>query len=409
VSSTPEDLARSGLYAVLVKERLSISQAKQMPPYMICTEQTLLQMAQTRPTTKVNLAKVVGFNTAKISNYGDKFMAAIIKYCVEEGLGTDKFLTEVEENDKLSELGLSMTVMNSYRMHKEGRTVEEVAQERGIAATTIMGHLGTCLEAGADVDLVKLGVTQEIVGAVASCLWEPPISSDVSRLGPVKEELVLRDREDIDWGKLKLALSRIKMEHGLTEEGTLKWDKKDYLAYVGKEDKPEMARYIPTKFTGDKFQPSQLLSYQSKTWQVEDKGKSSQDTAKMNRLAGDKAENNRLARDKAVQDELDEYEALQDELNLESAQKENKMKILPLINQENVPVKNTGDFKSKLAQFRASADASIPSVKQSSSSRAVADVAPAVKRKKELPAWMNSAEGKTEMAKKRMKTNSLFQ
>ena len=59
--STPGDQARTKLYSVLVKVRLGISQTTKLPPYMICTEQTLLQMAQTRPTTKENLSKVIGF------------------------------------------------------------------------------------------------------------------------------------------------------------------------------------------------------------------------------------------------------------------------------------------------------------------------------------------------------------
>ena len=43
----------------------------------------------------------------------------------------------------------------------------------------------------------------------------------VSRLGPVKEELAKSGREDIDWGKLSLAIARLKAEHKVTEEGIL--------------------------------------------------------------------------------------------------------------------------------------------------------------------------------------------
>ena len=49
----------------------------------------MLQMTLTRPTTKVNMAKVVGFNTTKISSFGDQLMAAIVKFCVEENSETD--------------------------------------------------------------------------------------------------------------------------------------------------------------------------------------------------------------------------------------------------------------------------------------------------------------------------------
>ena len=42
---TAGDQARSGLYSIMVKERLAINTSTKLPPYMICTQQTLLQMA----------------------------------------------------------------------------------------------------------------------------------------------------------------------------------------------------------------------------------------------------------------------------------------------------------------------------------------------------------------------------
>ena len=70
----------------------------------------MLQITQTRPTTKVNMAKVVGFNTAKISSYGYQLMAAIVKFCVEENIETHWFpRAEVE-----SELKVTVTVQTSF-------------------------------------------------------------------------------------------------------------------------------------------------------------------------------------------------------------------------------------------------------------------------------------------------------
>ena len=42
---TAGDQARSGLYSIMVEERLAINTSTKPPPYMICTQQTLLQMA----------------------------------------------------------------------------------------------------------------------------------------------------------------------------------------------------------------------------------------------------------------------------------------------------------------------------------------------------------------------------
>ena len=70
-------------------------------------------MAMTSPTTKVCMAKVVGFNTAKIFSYGDQFMAAIVKLCVEENMETDSFPRAEVVEDEVSELKVTVTVQTS--------------------------------------------------------------------------------------------------------------------------------------------------------------------------------------------------------------------------------------------------------------------------------------------------------
>jgi len=382
--STPADQARSGLYSMLVKERLAISQSSNLPPYMICTEQTLLQMAQTRPTTMVNMAKVVGFNTAKITSYGDQFIKVIVKFCVEEHIETDQFPRAEEVETEVDGLGVTATVQNSYRMYKEGKTVEQIAQERGMLSSTVMTHLSTCLEKGGNIHLEGLGVTHEMVAAVARAVWEAPISSDVSRLGPVKEELAKSGREDIDWGKLRLAIGRLKAEHKVTEEGILRWNKEEFLGYGQVEFQPAEERYIPKKFTGDQFGPSKILSSKGQSFQQE-----------QNKVGEEK-----MIREKEMKRARDDSEAIQDEIRFEADQKENKMK-------ESKTRKD--EIKSKLSKFKfddsssSSSTAKVAEVKP----QAVTAPSPAVKRK-ELPAWMMSAEAKTEMARKKMKTNSLF-
>ena len=59
---TPEDTLRTKLYSLLVAERSRLAALHSIPPYMVITEQALLQLAETRPTSRVNLKRVQGFN-----------------------------------------------------------------------------------------------------------------------------------------------------------------------------------------------------------------------------------------------------------------------------------------------------------------------------------------------------------
>ena len=362
--STPDDEARSGLYTVLVKERLEISHSLKLPPYMICTEQTLLQMAQTKPTTKVNLSKIAGFNEAKIISYGERFIAVIVKFCVEEDLPTDQFVNEEVGDD---EFDAPETVRLSYKLHKEGKSVAQISQERGVAENTVLIHLGKSLEAGANINLESLGVTPEIVAAVAKVVWEPPINSDINRLGPVKDELNRCDREDIDWSHLRLSVARLKAEHGVSQEGILKWRQADYDGYAASCSKPTEARYIPQKFTGDKLGPSRILSSQSQYQSYESKPKETSPLESTRRFISEQKVDDESWRGKSL---------VKDVVNRDTEIKENQ-----------------------------SINSSIVREVQTMSK---SEILPSTKRKKELPAWMMSAEAKREMAVKKMKSNSLF-
>ena len=98
--STPADQARSGLYSVLVEETLANSQSSN--------------------------------DTAKITYYGDQFMKVIDRFWVEENIEIDLFPPRAEVVDEASVL--DVTVQYSYMKYKEGKTVEQLAQERGFVS-----------------------------------------------------------------------------------------------------------------------------------------------------------------------------------------------------------------------------------------------------------------------------------
>merc|ERR1719300_1701224 len=217
---SPDDKTRTGLYNVLVKLRLQLSQTRNVAPYMIVTEQTLLQLAQMRPTNAENLAKIVGFNTTKVKSFGSDFIDAIAKYSAAENIETDKF--DVDDGG----LPVNETTLTTYKMFQTGKTPAEIGAARGLAASTIVGHLATCLEKGGQVDITCQGleVSSRMIADVAELIHKSLIKSDVSKLGPIKEELMKQDREDVDWPKLRLIVAKLKCDVGVTDDGILKWN-----------------------------------------------------------------------------------------------------------------------------------------------------------------------------------------
>jgi len=101
--------------------------------------------------------------------------------------------------------------------------MEAVAAARGLKTSTIGSHLSLAIEAGIDIDIAALGVTPDIMSTVVRVIHDTTIKSDVSRLSPIKHELELLNLNHVTWDLLKLVISRLKVEHGVTPEGTLEW------------------------------------------------------------------------------------------------------------------------------------------------------------------------------------------
>ena len=157
---------------------------------MVVTEQTLLQMAQMRPTISANLAKIVGLNTAKINMFGQDLISIVVKFCQMENLETDRFPSESADV-----LDVSPTVRQTYSLFQAGQTPENIALTRGLAASTVVGHLAAVLEKGGQVDIEKFGVTEEMMATVAEVILSPQLNSDVSKLGPVKVSVLCCHRQ----------------------------------------------------------------------------------------------------------------------------------------------------------------------------------------------------------------------
>ncbi|MGI9405679.1 MAG: DNA helicase RecQ, partial [Hyphomicrobiaceae bacterium] len=69
-----DDLA---LYEALRDLRLKLSKSQRVPPYVICHDKSLKEMAEQRPGTAGELHGISGLGDAKIKRYGEKFLETI--------------------------------------------------------------------------------------------------------------------------------------------------------------------------------------------------------------------------------------------------------------------------------------------------------------------------------------------
>jgi ATP-dependent DNA helicase RecQ len=133
------------LFEELRKLRKSIAEARNVPPYIICSDAVLKSMTQLRPSSVESFANVPGIGAHKKAEFGTMFVDSIVTWCVQNQVPTDaKAPTAAPPPPPRSR------PQGSYQaetLFAQGMTVNEVAEKMGRAASTVNTYLSDYLTA----------------------------------------------------------------------------------------------------------------------------------------------------------------------------------------------------------------------------------------------------------------------
>jgi ATP-dependent DNA helicase RecQ len=173
------------LLAALREKRQEIAIGENLPAYIILSDATLLEVATYLPQKMDELRLISGFGDVKLAKYGREFLSIVYSYSLAKGLTSRISQKTVKRERKAKPKAgkLSDTYTHTYTLYKEGKSVNEIAQERGLSPTTVEGHLSRFIQAGElDVyDFVNEGKIPAIKHAVEN--------HGSATLAPLKEAL----------------------------------------------------------------------------------------------------------------------------------------------------------------------------------------------------------------------------
>lgn len=169
--------------------------------YQVISRQAMFEIAEQLPLSRKELLEIKGIGQRKIKKYGDELLGMIKEYIeekeIEKTVDDAPLLIKKKEKKPDSKL-LSFTLFN------QGKTIAEIAQERGLAVSTIEGHLSYFVGTG-EIPVEKL-LPAEKLSKILSYFSE----TDDMSLGPAKTVL----RDDISWGELRFAVKHMEWEKG---------------------------------------------------------------------------------------------------------------------------------------------------------------------------------------------------
>ncbi|MBW6441007.1 DNA helicase RecQ [Patescibacteria group bacterium] len=177
----------SDLFEILRVLRKEIAVAEGMPPYIIFNDLSLRAMATRLPRDRSDFLNINGVGENKLEKYSEKFLEKIDAYCKEHKIEASKeHSTEpmhIHKNRQSVNTKTS-TFQETIQLCKQNLSIEEIAQTRKLAPSTIASQIEKLINSGEDISIDSFVANdkQEQIRKVLSLLGD-------GLLKPIKEEL----------------------------------------------------------------------------------------------------------------------------------------------------------------------------------------------------------------------------
>ncbi|BAO54640.1 DNA helicase RecQ [Nonlabens marinus] len=155
------------LYDALKQLRTNLARKESIAPYMVFSDATLKDIASRIPQDDNQFADITGVGTHKHDKYAFDFLKLTEDF---KDARTSDFVYRMDApkkktRKKAKSSGLTDTVMNSVELYWSGKSIEEIATDRGLKADTILSHIGKRYASHRDVEVDGLleGVDLEML------------------------------------------------------------------------------------------------------------------------------------------------------------------------------------------------------------------------------------------------------
>lgn len=128
------------LFARLRELRKTLADQAGVPPYVIFSDKTLIEMATYYPASEASLGKMFGIGEHKLRRYGADFLEVIRQYCQEHGI-SEVVKTSSRKAASASKLSKKQKFELVGEAFNQGASVEELAERFEIQPETVMNHL----------------------------------------------------------------------------------------------------------------------------------------------------------------------------------------------------------------------------------------------------------------------------
>jgi ATP-dependent DNA helicase RecQ len=149
--------------------RREAAEARGWPPFAVFSDNTLRELARSRPSTLEGLRNVYGVGDAKLQAFGDDLIALIVPFCRDKGLSTDQAPPAAPSTAATREVSLSAEVY--FALFRRGLSLADAAAASKRATSTLLKYLCQFIEVERPASVepwVPSDVYQRVLEAAAS-------------------------------------------------------------------------------------------------------------------------------------------------------------------------------------------------------------------------------------------------
>lgn len=189
------------LLQLLKEVRTRIAADENIPPHVVLSDASLMEIATYLPFNKGHFRQITGFGEMKIERYGRYFWQVVADYCTEHGLSCRMGLkvTRVRRDRPERETD---TKRRTLELLREGHQVEKIAVLRGLAVSTIETHLAYYVQAG-KIQIEEL-LEPEDVAAIRRAVER----AESPMLSVIRQSL----RDEYSFGQIRLVLASMQRD-----------------------------------------------------------------------------------------------------------------------------------------------------------------------------------------------------
>ncbi|MFT3746202.1 MAG: DNA helicase RecQ [Pyrinomonadaceae bacterium] len=191
------------LFNALRQVRTVIARGENVPPYVVFSDATLVEMATYLPQTEWEMRKISGVGDLKVERYGADFINEIRNYSVRNSL-VSRIDLKSSKRERKQRTKRDVNGKDTYHMSldlfRDGLSIPEIARERELSVTTIENHLTRFIPTG-QVRLDQF-VSVEKVEPIREAIVK---FSDSAALSPIKEYL----GDEYSYGEIRAVMAAV--------------------------------------------------------------------------------------------------------------------------------------------------------------------------------------------------------